>query len=388
MITMLLLSIIYLSFISLGLPDSLFGAAWPAIVGSIHAPVWGAGFVQMTVSFCTIISSLNCARLIRRFGTGRLTAFSVLTTAAALLGFSLVRGYAWMFLLAVPLGLGAGAVDAALNNYVALHCQPRHMSWLHCFWGVGTIIGPMILTACLNLGFSWAAGYRTIGLLQLLLGCVLLGTLRLWRQGGAEEEEKKARALSVAQVLALPGAVPGMFTFLCYCGIESSLMLWASTYMVMARGMNEVQAASCGALFCLGITAGRAASGFMTLRFTPRQMVHIGQAVLAAGCLMMFVPINAVMLAGVVVCGLGCAPIYPNIIQSTPENYGAENSQAAIGVQMAFAYVGSTFVPSLFGGLANAAGYVLMPYFCMGTLAVMVLLYRLQSRIVDARGAR
>ena len=387
MITTLLLTMIYVSFISLGLPDALLGAAWPTMVVDLGLPVWGAGLLQMTVSCCTIISSLNCARLIRRFGTGRLTALSVGMTALALFGFSFVRHYAFFLLLGVPLGLGAGAVDAALNNYVALHCEPRHMSWLHCFWGVGTIIGPMILTASLRLGMSWPEGYRTIGLLQGLLCAALALSLGQWKHGGLEEEEKKAKALSVREVLALPGAKPGMLTFLCYCGAEATLLLWAPTYMVMARGMSEVQAATCGSLFCIGITAGRAASGFMTYYFKPRQMVRIGQAVMVAGCLMMLVPVNAVMLAGVVVAGLGCAPVYPNIIQDTPVNYGAENSQAAIGVQMAFAYVGSTFMPSLVGMLADRLGYGMLPVFLMGITAAMVLLFGLQAKAVDRKNA-
>lgn len=383
MITSSLLAIIYISFISLGLPDSLLGSAWPTMIGDISAPVWGAGLVQMTVSFGTIVSSLNSAKLIRRFGTGRLTAISVGMTALAILGFSLTRHYVFMFLMSIPMGLGAGAVDSGLNNYVALHCEPRHMSWLHCFWGVGTIIGPMILSAGLNMGFSWKMGYRIIGGLQCALCIVLFSTLKLWKRGSIEEEEKNARTLSVPQVLALPGAKAGMLTFLCYCALESCLMLWAPTYMVMVRGISEVQAASFGALFCLGITAGRAVSGFMTMRFLPKQMVRIGEIVLAAGCLLMMLPVNALMLLGVVICGVGCAPIYPNIIQDTPVNYGAQNSQAAIGVQMAFAYMGSTFMPTVFGWMANAAGYGILPFFALLVTLLMTALFEVQKKIVD-----
>ena len=382
MVTTALLVIIYLSFISLGLPDSMLGSAWPLMSGSLGAPLWSAGIVQMTISFCTIVSSLNSARLIRRFGTGKLTALSVLLTALSLLGFSFAKHYAFLIALGIPLGLGAGAVDAALNNYVALHCQPRHMSWLHCFWGVGTITGPMILSACLSAGASWRAGYWVIGLLQCLLCAVLLATLPLWRREEAREEEK-ARVLSVPQVLALPGAKAGMATFLCYCAVESTMILWAPTFMVEARGNAEDTAASFGALFCIGITVGRAASGFMTLRFSPKQMVRLGQAVSAAGCLMLFAPVNVVMLAGVIVCGLGCAPVYPNIIQDTPVNYGAENSQAAIGVQMAAAYVGSTFVPTLFGWLANAAGYGVLPLFALAVTALQAAMFAMQKRAVE-----
>ena len=385
MISMTLLAIIYISFVSLGLPDSVLGAAWPTMVHDLHAPMWGAGLVQMTVSFFTILSSLNSARLIRRFGTGRLTAFSVALTAAALLGFAAAPHYIWLLLLAVPMGLGAGGVDSALNNYVALHCEPRHMSWLHCFWGLGTIIGPVILSGALARGMVWRLGYGVIGVLQVVLCAVLFGTLNLWKQGNVQEEERSAKVLSVPQVLAIPGAKAGMVTFFCYCAMESTLLLWVPTYLVMARGVGEVQAAAFGTLFCIGMTAGRAASGFMTLKFTPEQMVRIGQAVLVVGCLMLLAPVNAAAFAGVVVCGLGCAPVYPNIMQDTPVNYGAENSQAAIGVQMAFAYVGSMFMPTIFAAIADRVGYSLLPYFVLGMAVLMLLLFNRQKRIVNSR---
>ena len=355
------------------------------MVTQLSAPMWGAGLVQMTVSFFTIVSSLNSARLIRALGTGKLTAFSVALTAAALLGYSVVPHYAWLVLLAIPMGLGAGGVDSALNNYVALHCEPRHMSWLHCFWGLGTIIGPVILSAAMAQGMVWRMGYRVIGILQVVLCVVLFGTLNLWKQDGLQEEERSAKVLTVPQVLALPGAKPGMVAFFCYCALESTLLLWVPTYLVMVRGISEVQAAAFGTLFCIGMTAGRAASGFMTLKFTPEQLVRIGQAVLVAGCLMLLVPVNAVAFAGVVVCGLGCAPIYPNIMQDTPVNYGAENSQAAIGVQMSFAYVGCMFVPTIFATIADVTGYGLLPYFVLGMAVAMLLLFNRQKRIVKNR---
>lgn len=383
MISTTLLVMIYISFISLGLPDSLLGSAWPSMAPGLNVPLWGAGLVQMTISFGTIVSSLNSARLIRRFGTGRLTALSVAMTALALLGFSLAGHYAWLLVMAVPLGLGAGAVDAALNNYVALHCAPRHMSWLHCFWGVGTTIGPVILSSCLALGGSWPAGYRVIGVLQCALSAGLFATLGLWKREDASGEESRVRELSLAQVLALPGAKPGMITFTCYCAIESTLGLWAATFMVVSRGIDAAQAASYAALFYLGITVGRAVSGFMTLKFSPKQMVRIGQAILAGGGVLLLFPARGVMLAGLVLCGLGCAPIYPNIIQETPVNYGAENSQAAIGVQMAFAYLGSTFLPSVFGALARRVGYGAMPAYVLGFTGLMIAMFTVQKRRVE-----
>lgn len=386
MVSTALLMMIYLSFISLGLPDSMLGSAWPAMNVSLNAPLWGAGLVQMLISFCTIISSLNSAKLIRRFGTGKLTAISVATTALALLGFSLAKNYAFLLLMAVPLGLGAGAVDAGLNNYVALHCEAKHMSWLHCFWGVGTIIGPMILSAVLRVGGSWATGYRAVGLIQCAVSALLFATLGMWKHGNIQQEEHGAKALSVWEVLSLPGAKAGMVTFLCYCAVESTLGLWGATYISQVRGVDEATAASFGAMFYIGITVGRAISGFMAMKLLPKQMVRVGQALLALGCIFMMIPAGSTLSGiGLVVCGLGCAPIYPNIIQDTPVNYGAENSQAAIGVQMAFAYVGSTFLPSIFGALAGVGGYGLLPYFAISICVLMTVLFGIQKKIVETK---
>lgn len=384
MVSTALLMMIYLSFISLGLPDSMLGSAWPAMNVSLNAPLWGAGLVQMLISFCTIISSLNSAKLIRRFGTGKLTAISVATTALALLGFSLAKNYAFLLLMAVPLGLGAGAVDAGLNNYVALHCEAKHMSWLHCFWGVGTIIGPMILSAVLRVGGSWATGYRAVGLIQCAVSALLFATLGMWKHGNIQQEEHGAKALSVWEVLSLPGAKAGMVTFLCYCAVEATLGLWGATYISQVRGVDEATAASFGAMFYIGITVGRAISGFMAMKLLPKQMVRVGQALLALGCIFMMIPAGSTLSGiGLVICGLGCAPIYPNIIQDTPVNYGTENSQAAIGVQMAFAYVGSTFLPSIFGALAGVGGYGLLPYFAIGICVLMTVLFGIQKKIVE-----
>lgn len=386
MVSTALLMMIYLSFISLGLPDSMLGSAWPAMNVSLNAPLWGAGLVQMLISFCTIISSLNSAKLIRRFGTGKLTAISVATTALALLGFSLAKNYAFLLLMAVPLGLGAGAVDAGLNNYVALHCEAKHMSWLHCFWGVGTIIGPMILSTVLRVGGSWATGYRAVGLIQCAVSALLFATLGMWKRGNIQQEEYGAKALSVWEVLSLPGAKAGMVTFLCYCAVESTLGLWGATYISQVRGVDEATAASFGAMFYIGITVGRAISGFMAMKLLPKQMVRVGQALLALGCICMMIPAGSTLSGiGLVVCGLGCAPIYPNIIQDTPVNYGTENSQAAIGVQMAFAYVGSTFLPSIFGALAGVDGYGLLPYFAISICVLMTVLFGIQKKIVETK---
>lgn len=388
MVSTMLLVIIYLSFISLGLPDSLLGSAWPTMVSELNAPLWGAGLLQMTTSLCTIISSLNSARLIRRFGTGRLTAMSCLLTATALMGMSFAPHYAFLLLLCIPLGLGAGAVDAAINNYVALHCEPRHMNWLHCFWGVGTIISPMIMSAVLAAGMRWTVGYRGVSAMQLALSLVLFSTLKLWQDASAQDGERSAKVLTVRQVLSLPGAKQGLLNFTCYCAVESTFMLWSATYLVMVRGMDAARAASMGGLFFIGITAGRGVSGFIAMKLKPRQMVRLGQTLMAAAGMLLLVPGTAVTLAGILLMGLGCAPVYPNIVQDTPRNYGAENSQAVIGVQMAFAYIGSLFMPTIFGWIASILGYGILPVFALVFTAVMISLFNSQQRIVDARNAK
>jgi len=385
MVSLALLVLIYVSFISLGLPDALLGSAWPSMLSDIAVPVWGAGFLQMLTSLCTIFSSLHSARLIRRFGTGKLTALSTGLTALALLGYSFAPGYWCLLVMAVPLGLGAGAVDAGINNYVAQHCEARHMNWLHCFWGVGTVISPLILSAALTAGLAWRWGYRTVFALQITLCVVMLLTLRLWKRGNIEQEEKRAKVLSVRQVLSLPGAKAGMLNFLCYCGAEQMFMLWSATYMVMARGIDEVRAATLASVFFIGMTAGRGVSGFLTMRFTPRQMVRIGQAILIAGCVLLLAPFGWALVPGLLLCGLGCAPIYPNIVQDTPKNFGAENSQAVIGVQMAFAYCGSLLLPTVFALIADFAGYGIMPVFALALVGAMLVLFNLQARIVDAK---
>ena len=380
------LCMIYAAFISLGLPDSLLGAAWPAMQPALGVPLDSAGVLSMIVAGGTVVASLSADRMLHRFGTGRVTLVSVTMTACALLGYALAPGFWWLALAAVPMGLGAGAVDAGLNNYVALHCEAKHMSWLHCFWGMGTIIGPMILSAVLRVGGSWKTGYRAVGLMQCAVSALLFATLGMWKRSDIQQEEREARTLGVLDVLRLPGAKEGMMTFFGYCAVESTLGLWGATYISQVRGVSEATAASFGAMFYIGITVGRAASGFMAMKLLPKQMVRLGQALLALGCVLMMIPAGSTLSGiGLVVCGLGCAPIYPNIIQDTPVNYGAENSQAAIGVQMAFAYVGSTFLPSIFGALAGVGGYEWMPYFAMGICAMMAVLFNIQKKIVETK---
>ena len=374
----LLLPIIYLAFISLGLPDSLLGSAWPSMYPLLGVPVSYAGILSMIISFGTIVSSLNSDRLTRALGAGRVTAISVGMTAAALFGFSVSTQFWMLCLWAVPYGLGAGSVDAALNNYVALHYESRHMSWLHCMWGIGTMVSPMVMGRVLAGGGPWTAGYRYIALFQIALTAVLFLSLPLWqkRTGEAAEDGTAPQALSLGQVFRLPGAKEVMLCFFCYCALETTAGLWASSYLTLTRGVAADTAASFASLFYIGITAGRAACGFLTLKLSDTQMIRLGQGVLAVGVAALLVPGPQLLaLAGLVLVGVGCAPIYPSIIHATPDHFGADRSQAVIGIQMASAYVGNLVMPPLFGLLANNITPALFPFYLLALLVLMVFMH-------------
>ena len=380
----LLLGVIYLAFISLGLPDSLLGSAWPSMYAPLGVPMSFAGVISALISAGTIVSSLMSDRLTKRWGAGRVTAVSVGLTAAALAGFSVSSSFWMLCLWAVPYGLGAGSVDAALNNYVALHYASRHMSWLHCMWGLGATAGPYIMGCALTTGMGWQGGYRIISVLQVALTLILIASLPRWkvRSGGAEEGDGPARPLTLGEIVSIPGAKAVMLTFFCYCALEQTTGLWASSYLVLQRGVTPERAASFSGLFFIGITAGRALNGFLTLKLNDRQLIRLGQAIIASGVLALLLPLGeTASLAGLVLIGLGCAPIYPCVIHSTPDHFGAENSQAIIGVQMASAYTGVCVMPPLFGLIANHLSTGLFPLFLLAVLLLMFLTHEQLLRV-------
>lgn len=381
----ILLVIIYLAFISLGLPDSLLGAAWPSMQPGLGVPVSYAGGISVIIAGGTIISSLFSNYLIHKLGTGKVTAISVAMTAAALFGFSISGAYWQLCLWGIPYGLGAGSVDAALNNFVALHYKAKHMSWLHCFWGIGATVGPYIMGFVLTRGFSWNTGYRTISVLQVILTAVLVFTLPLWKEkGGSAKEEEKQQPLSPLQVIKLPGAKGVLIGFFCYCSVEATAGLWASSYMVN-RGISAETAAKWAALFYLGITLGRFICGFVTAKINDKNMIRIGQLLVACGILLLFLPFhNNLAFAGLILTGLGCAPIYPSLIHGTPETFGADVSQSVIGVQMASAYVGTTFMPPLFGLLVEVLGISFYPAYLVIFLALMIVMLESVNRVKGA----
>ena len=369
-----LLAIIYLSFISLGLPDALLGAAWPMMYPQYNVPVSWAGIIALVISMGTVVSSLLSDRMTRWLGTAKVTAISTGLTALALLGFSVSSNFWLLLLWAIPYGLGAGSVDASLNNYVAVHYASRHMSWLHCMWGLGASIGPYIMGAALSGGMSWNRGYFIISLLQIALTVGLFLSVPLWKKTGGEDSGATApKPLSLGQIVAIPGAKEVMAGFFCYCGLEQTAILWASSYFVMRDGLDVDTAASLASLFFIGITSGRFLSGFVTYKMNDTNMIRLGEAIIVVGVVVMLLPIGVTgTMVGLVLVGLGCAPIYPCIIHSTPAHFGEEHSQALIGVQMASAYVGICILPPLFGVIANHISAGLLPGYLMVTNVVMI----------------
>ena len=423
-----LLLIIYLSFISLGLPDALLGSAWPIMHEELKVPLSYSGSVYMLISCCTILSSLKSESLNRRFGTGKITAFSVLLTALAIFGFSMSRSFYMLLLFAIPYGLGAGSVDAALNHYVALHYSSRHMNWLHCMWGIGASIGPYIMGFVLQRGFSWSKGYFLIGLLQAGLTFFLFLSLGLWKEkddangellDGAEtnsEErinseaktnslktdiglEEGKKALSFREILRIPGAKECIASFFFYCAIEQTIGLWSGSFMVYSLRIDAKLAASLVALFYFGITFGRFLAGIFSAKWKDEELILGGIAILFLGIVLLFpaglfsgkrlfgMELRQIFVVlSLLFMGLGCAPIYPAIIHSTPYNFGAENTSALIGKQMASAYIGSLSLPPVFGVLAKNFGTGLFPFYAVVLGIAMLYMYKqLLKKTKDAK---
>lgn len=384
----LLLAIIYLAFISLGLPDALLGAAWPSMYPQFDVPVSYAGIISMIIALGTVVSSLQSDRLTKKLGTGKVTALSVLMTALALFGFATSHSFGMLCLWAIPYGLGAGSVDASLNNYVALHYESRHMSWLHCMWGIGASAGPYIMGYALTEGWGWNSGYHIIAVLQIVLTAILLCSLPLWKQRPAEVLQdgkvQNVKALSIREVLQLAGAREILVCFFCYCALEQTTGLWASSYLTLHKGVSADTAATFASMFYLGITVGRALSGFLTMKLNDVQMIRLGEVIIGIGVLVMLLPFGqSLSLTGLILIGLGCAPVYPCVIHSTPAHFGADKSQAIIGIQMACAYVGTCLMPPVFGLIANHITVALLPVYLLIILVLMVIMHELLCKKTD-----
>ncbi|SDO04324.1 MFS transporter [Acetanaerobacterium elongatum] len=377
----LFLILIYAAFISLGLPDSLLGVVWPVMQPEFGVPYGYAGILSIIVSGGTIISSLFSGKVLKRFGTGRVTFVSVLLTAVSLLGFRFAPSFIWAILLGIPLGLGAGSVDAGLNSYVAAHYKSRHMSWLHCFWGVGAMIGPVIMSGYIKRN-DWRDGFLTISIIQFVLVVVLLFAIPLWdkvaKQSSGEAKSQQtvpeAAQGSFWYPLKLKGVKPVLFTFMLYCALEATMGLWGSSFLINVKGFDAAEAARWVSLFYAGITAGRFLSGFITMKVSNKLIIRAGELIILAGAVLLLLPIlpREAALIGFVLVGLGCAPIYPCMIHETPARFGKENSQAVIGFQMAVAYVGSTFFPPIFGFIASSTTIGLFPFFITAYIFIIL----------------
>lgn len=391
----LLLALIYLAFISLGLPDSLLGSAWPQMHLDLGAQLSMEGIISMLISCGTVISSLFSEKIIYKFGTGMISAVSTLLTAVALFGFSVSGNFYMLCFLAIPYGLGAGAIDAALNNYVALHFASRHMSWLHCFWGIGAAVGPYVMGVAMSLGKGWRGGYLAISVIQLVLTIVLFAALPLWKINQEKNEEsitEKKEPKKLKEIFKIKGVAFVLIAFFCYCEVEQTTGLWASSYFVINRGLSNHTAASFVGLFYIGITGGRFLSGFIADKFGDKKMIRLGICGILIGVVFLLIPANQLFssykmlkeifpLIGLGFVGFGCAPIYPSVIHATPDNFGKENSQAIIGIQMAFAYMGVIIMPALFGIISQYITIALFPIYIMLITLVMFIMSEKMNKL-------
>ena len=385
--TTLLLLVIYLAFISLGLPDSMLGAAWPLMRSELGLPLEGAGLVSVIITVGTIISSLLTGRLIRKLGTGRLTTLSVLTTALALLGYSFTTSYLWLCLMAVPMGLGAGAVDASLNDFVARNYSSKHMSWLHAFWGVGATAGPLLMAGMISLTGRWQNGYRSVSFVQFGLVAILIASLSLWKKFDHASAEAHSVKLSNGSIWKIPGMGPNLAAFFAYCSLELTAGLWFASYLVQIRGVKPETAAAWAASYYFGIMLGRMINGFLTLRFSSKTLIRAGQTSILLGILLLFLPGNTFSLIGLLLVGMGCAPIYPYMLHETPARFGKENSSRLMGIQMASAYVGLSVAPPLVGLLASRWSLQIFPFALLILLALMVWGSETVNRVVTGKEA-
>lgn len=375
-----------MAFISLGLPDSILGVSWSMMQSEFGAPLETAGLLFMTIAGGTIISSFASGAVLKRFGTGIVTFFSCFMTAGALLGFHFAPSIFWLFICAIPLGLGAGAVDAGLNNYVASHYKAHHMSWLHCFWGVGATLGPVIMAQFLSGQHSWRSGYLAIAGIQFALVVILFFTLPLWKKVGGNnhgigdnDSENNNSVLNGADAkkrkpMQIRGVKLALISFMFYCGAESTMGLWGSSFLVNVKDISLDAAAKWISLYYAGITIGRFITGFITLKIGNRTLIRMGQLLALTGAALLFLPLPSTFsLIGFIMVGLGLAPIFPCMLHETPSRFGQEHSQTIMGYQMAVAYTGSTFLPPLLGFIAAHSTIGIFPFVVAGFVAIMFL---------------
>lgn len=383
----LLVAVIYLIFISLGLPDSLLGSGWPVMQKTFGVPSSYAGYVSMTISFLTILSALMGPRLIRRFHTRWIVIVSIFLTILGLLGFSVSGSYRMLFLFALPYGLGAGSIDAACNQYVAINYPASVMNFLHCFYGVGAVISPCIMSLALKYA-GWNEGYRWTAFVQTGILLIVILSLPLWKRNERKEEESRKETAGIREALSLPGLFCTLLAFFAYSAGEATCFLWVPSYFAGTRPyLNSQTIASFGALIFGGLMLGRLISGFISDKLGDRTLIRLGIAVEGIGILMVLLPAEAYLpaAAGFAVIGTGMGPVYPAIQHMAPENFGRRFSAAAIGLQMASAYVGSTLMPMAFGHLQMAAGIRIMPFYLLLFAGLNLVLLETAYRQIGSR---
>ena len=380
--THLLLVVIYLAFIALGLPDSLLGNGWPVMHIDFGVPLSYAGIVSTIIAVGTIVASLLSDRLTKGLGTGMVTAVSVALTALGLMAFCFSDHFWQLCFWAVPYGLGAGGVDAVLNNYMALHYESRHMNWLHSMWGVGATTGPFIMGWALAGQYSWHGGYFVIGAIQIVIVILLFLSLPLWKQRKTDRKAERVESLSFGEVLSIKGSKEIMAAFFCYCALEQTTGLWAASYLVFKGGLPEDMASRFAGFFFLGIMVGRIVSGFLTFRRSDSQMIRLGCAGVFIGLTAILLPFDGIFtVLGLILLGLGCAPIYPAIVHSIPAFFGEERSQAVMGIQIAGGYVGLCVMPPLFGPVANHISVALLPVYLLIFAIIMAVSHEKLKRM-------
>lgn len=377
----LFLLVIYLSFISLGLPDALLGAAWPTMRSDFSAELGAAGLIALIINMGTIISSLSSARLINAIGTGKITLFSCILTASALLGFAYSNSFFYLLMFGMLLGLGGGSVDTTLNHYVSENYKSKHMNWLHSCWGVGASMGPLMISHTISRYDSWSAGYLSASVVQFSLVGVLILSLPMWSKVAAIQKKKKQAEDSlykehhtqeVRNLLTIPGVKFTLLTFLCYCAIESSVGLWSASYLVEARGMTSSSSAAWTSLYFIGITVGRIFTGFFSIKISNRHLIFWGLITSLFGSFLICLPLSTTFAKfGLMAIGLGFAPVFPGFIHETPVRFGRANSARLIGYQMATAYTGMTFFPPIFGWIMTKFGIGLFPFFALLLIALV-----------------
>jgi len=391
MVSVIILLLIYLTFICFGLQDPVLGSAWPSIHEAINIPLSYAGYISMIIAAGRLISSILGVKVIGRIGTGLTSSLSALLLCVSLFGYSFSSSFSQLCIWSLPLSLALGFVDVALNNHVALHYKSKHINWLHCFWSIGASIGPVIMSFYLAGENNWNLGFRTIGIILCFLTVILFAALPLWKKndaliasGGAVSRNAEIKKINYRELFSAPGINHSLIIFFCYISIQMTIVLWGSSFLVMEKNIVPTTAVIWISIYYIGLTSGRIISGFMTIKLNNRNMVRIGYAVIACGIIALLLPFSGFLAAGFLVLGLGCAPVYPCLIHETPNFFGREKSQAVIGLQMASGNAGLLVIPPLFGKIASLINFKIFPFFLAALLVTSIIMFEALNKKTKA----